>query len=276
MIRGIYGYNSIQCERRSTFGGSAIVVAIKYRSLLMKVFTNYFILLWLLISLIWCALVGILLPPVGAQVNHWVFVGYLLGGPVVVAIILVLLHSVDSDIFSSLQKASPIGLIFVAIFALFGYLITAERDSRGKFLEKQLDSCADIAETVGILASVGDDNSLWIQNKDKFWSYYWGRLGVFENSLLEGRMVQFGDLLWDTKRFNIRKPALCIAHTCKAQARESWSVVPGLIRADVQDDLSCQFLDEKFEEFCRTYNLDRDPPPHPECGAVRAKGKEAQ
>jgi hypothetical protein len=36
----------------------------------MKVFTNYFILLWLVISLIWCALVGILLPPVGAQINY--------------------------------------------------------------------------------------------------------------------------------------------------------------------------------------------------------------
>ena len=236
----------------------------------MRVFTNHFILLWLVISLIWCALVGILLPPVGAQINHWAVVGYLLAGPVIVGIILVLLHSVDSDIFSSLQKTTPIGAIFVGIFALFGYLITAERDIRGKFLEKQLDSCADIAETVGVLASVGDDNWLWLHDKDKFWSYYWGRLGVFENSALEGRMVQFGDLLVDTKRFDLHEPALCIAHTCKAQARESWFVIPGLIRADVQDDPSCKSLEEKFEDFCRTYNLDASP--HRECGKVRAKG----
>jgi hypothetical protein len=115
----------------------------------MKVFSNYFILLWLVISLIWCMLVGVVLPPAGAQVNNWVVVGYLLAGPVVIAVILILLHSVDANIFSSLQKATPIGAVFVAIFALFGYLITAEREARSKFLEKQLDSCADIAETVG-------------------------------------------------------------------------------------------------------------------------------
>ena len=94
----------------------------------MKVFTNYFILLWLVISLIWCALVGILLPPVGAQINYWAVVGYLVAGPLIVAVILVMLHSVDSDIFFSLEKATPIGAIFLAIFALFGY---ARGDSCG-------------------------------------------------------------------------------------------------------------------------------------------------
>jgi hypothetical protein len=234
----------------------------------MKIF--YFILLWLVISLIWCGLVGILLRPVGAQINYWAVFAYLLGGPVVIAVILLILHSIDANIFSSLQLAAPVGAVFVAIFALFGYLITAERESRSKFLEKQLDSCADIAETVGTLASVGDDNRLWFHNQDKFWSYYWGRLGVFENSVLEGRMVQFGDLLVDTHRYDLHQPALCIAHTCKTQARESWSVVPGLIRIDVQDDSSCKRLDEKFEDFCGRYNYNSA---HPECGASAAQQK---
>src|SRR6516162_6173683 len=159
----------------------------------MKVFSNYFILLWLVISLIWCALVGILLPPVGAQINYWAVVGYLVAGPLIVAVILVMLHSVDSDIFFSLEKATPIGAIFLAIFALFGYLITAERESRSKFLEKQLDICADIAEIVGTLATQASSEE-WLKAFNKFWSYYWGRLGVFENTEIERRMVEFGDV----------------------------------------------------------------------------------
>jgi hypothetical protein len=79
----------------------------------MKVFSNYFISVWLVISLIWCMLVGIVLPPAGAQVNNWAVVGYLLAGPAVIAVILILLHSVDVNIFSSLQKATPIGAVFV-------------------------------------------------------------------------------------------------------------------------------------------------------------------
>jgi hypothetical protein len=164
----------------------------------MKIFTNYFILLWLVVSLIWCALVGILLPPVGAQINYWTVLVYLVSGPLIVAIILAMLHSVDSDIFFSLEKATPIGAIFLAIFALFGYLITAERESRSKFLEKQLDSCADIAEIVGSLTTSPTTED-WRKTYDKFWSYYWGRLGVFENTELETRMDELGDVLWNVK-----------------------------------------------------------------------------
>jgi hypothetical protein len=215
-----------------------------------------------------------------------------------------MLHSVDSDIFFSLEKATPIGAIFLAIFALFGYLITAERESRSKFLEKQLDSCADIAETVGSLATQGnslatqgnspatqgnspatqgnspatqgnspatqEDSKEWQKTYDKFWSYYWGRLGVFENTELETRMVEFGDVLWNVQRFELHHPALCIAHTCKAQAQASWSIVPGLIRFSEQEDAYCTDLDNKFKEFCSIHRSDQAP--HKECGATPIKG----
>ena len=205
-------------------------------------------LLWVILSIVWCALAGVLLPPVGAQTNYWVFSVYLFAGPLVIGIVLALLHLIDPNIFSSLQKAAPIGAIFIAIFALFGYLITAERESRRLFLEKQLESCADIAETVGVLATEGDIK-LWNSQKNKFWAYYWGRLGVFETSSLEQRMVEFGDLLYNPntefeshnpgKTIDLHEPALCIAHTCKTQARQWWSVLPGLIRPDVQNDQWC-------------------------------------
>ena len=90
-------------------------------------------LLWVILSIVWCALAGVLLPPVGAQTNYWVFSVYLFAGPLVIGIVLALLHLIDPNIFSSLQKAAPIGAIFIAIFAVFGYLITAERESRRLF-----------------------------------------------------------------------------------------------------------------------------------------------
>jgi hypothetical protein len=225
---------------------------------------------WLIVSLIWLGGVRVLRPPVGSQVDDHIFWIYLLAGPVATAIVLILLHSIDRDLFSSAKRVAPIGAVFVAIFALFGYLISAERECRSKFLERQLDSCTDIAEAVGTLATVGD-KSLWNSAHDKFWAYYFGRLGVFENDLLEKRMVQFGDLL--TTGYNLREPALCVAHTCRGQAQASWSVVPGLIRADLGPDEHCDGMDESmdktFAQFCREFN--NKPTYHPECQGMYAK-----
>jgi hypothetical protein len=215
---------------------------------------------WLVVSAIWLGGVFVLRPAAGSQIKEWVFVIYLLAGPFVTALALILLHSIDHNIFSSAQKAAPIGAVFVGIFAFFGYLVSAERGSRSGFLEEQLESCIDIADTVGTMAAVSD-KSLWKSSYDKFWTYYWGRVGVFENHFVEGRMVEFGDLAY--VNYDLQKSALCVAHTCKAQAQASWSVVPGLIRAELGPDQYCDAMHEEFIDFCGKYI--NKPHHHQEC-----------
>jgi hypothetical protein len=88
----------------------------------------------------------------------------------------------------------------LAIFALFGYLILAEREARLPFLEKQLESCSVVAKIAGTLATTRDlftqdDKASWAAADATFWAYYWKRLEVFEDQPLGGRVVQFGQLL---------------------------------------------------------------------------------
>jgi hypothetical protein len=228
---------------------------------------HLWLLIWVVLSVIWFVGGGVLLPPVGSQLNYVGFVLYLLGGSVITAALLWLLYRIEPNFFSSLSKAAPVGAVFLAIFALFGFLISAEREARRPFLEKQLATCSDIAGIVGTLATATavDENS-WKYAAAKFWSYYWGRLGMFEDISLERRMVQFGNMLigvenirggkgfTDPQSANARSylqyPALCVAHTCRAQAQVAWSVVPGLIRdPDAKPSQYCGSADNACQKF---------------------------
>jgi hypothetical protein len=190
---------------------------------------------------------------------------YCFAGLVIAALALLLLHWVDPDLFKSLEKATPVGAIFIAIVALFGYLISAQREARRPFLEKQLQACAEIADTVGTLATEGNP-SLWTAAYNKFWADRWGRLSMFEDPVLEQNMVEFNDILWMSANspgdhVDLHQPALCVARTCRAQAQVAWSVVPGLVSSGLNDDASCDALHSYFRKFCGRYVKD----PHPEC-----------
>jgi hypothetical protein len=201
----------------------------------------------------------IFLKPPGTEINYGTLVIYCIIGPIVTAGALLFLHSPGQDIFSRVHTAAPIGAVFLAVFALFGYLVTAQREARSPFLERQLDSCADIADTVGKLAFLPAGrprNDAW----DTFWAYHWGRLGMFENSMLAKVMREFADLLW--QRNDMHEPALCVAHMCRVEVQASWSVVPGLIRrARLQDDPHCDALDKDFKSFC---SMNQN---HPDCSS---------
>jgi hypothetical protein len=220
--------------------------------------------LWSLISLTWISAICIFLPSVGSQVNFWVLFICCIAGLTMAAFALLLLHWIDHNLLTSLEKAAPIGAMFIAIFALFGYLISAQREARRPFLEKQLQACAEIADTVGTLANEGDP-SLSTAAYKKFWAYRWGRLSMFEDPLLEQNMDEFNDILWMSfnsgDKLDLHQPALSVARTCRAQAQVAWSVVPGLMSAGLNTDPSCGVLHANFSSFCKNYQKDH----HPEC-----------
>jgi hypothetical protein len=200
----------------------------------------------------------VLLPPVGAQIDPWFFVSYLALGPILTALSLWLLYRHDPKTLSKsneskLNEFAPIGAVFLAIFGLFGFLISAERQARVPFLDKQLASCADIADIVGTLATTSIEDETWKAYDAKFWVYYWGRRALFEDRSLEDRMEQFVDFLKIVEnkqttreaRNSLQQSALCVTHTCKGLARVAWSVVPGLIRSpEAEPDPHCAKADE--------------------------------
>jgi hypothetical protein len=162
-----------------------------------------------------------------------------------------MLHWIEPDFFFSTRKAAPVGAVYLAIFALCGFFISAKREAQRPFLERQLDSCAELTEIVGTLAATSTaDEKSWNTNDAKFWAYFWGRRVLFEDTYLEDRIKQFGEILNvvenNRREFsdnrgvieNIREPALCVSHVCKAQVRSIWSAVPGLIRSPERNPTS--------------------------------------
>lgn len=226
-------------------------------------------LIWSLISITWLGALCIFLPSLGSQVNVEILSIYFLSGLVIAAFALLLPHWVAHDFLTSLGTAAPIGAIFIAIFALFGYLISAQREARRLFLEKQLEACAQIAETVGTLATESD-RYLWNSAYQKFWANRWGRLSMFEDPVLENNMVEFNDILWwsaysPADHVDLHQPALCVARTCRAQAQVAWSVVPGLVSSGLNDDASCDNLHSYFRKFCKKFINDA----HHECEKLK-------
>jgi hypothetical protein len=216
--------------------------------------------IWVVISAIWVVFVLLFLKSPGTEVNHQILAIYFIIGPLVTAGALWFLHSPGQDIFASIHTWAPIGAVCLAIFGLFGYLITAQREARGPFLDRQLDSCAEIADTAAKLAFLPNGkrrDDAW----DKFWAYHWGRLGMFENPLLAKVMQEFVDLMWG-QGGDLHEPALCVAHICRLEVQASWAVVPGLIRpTQLQNDPHCNALDKAFKSFClKNQN-------HPECSS---------
>jgi hypothetical protein len=236
--------------------------------------TLWFLLL-LSVSVTWIVGIAVFLPPVGAQIRIRVFVFYIVAGVGVIAGALWLLHWIEPRLFSRSSRATPVGAVgavFLAVIGLFGYLLSAQREARRPFLEKQLQTCSDIAGIAGTLATTSAvDIKTWATADANFWADFWGRLGMFEDNSLEGRMAQFGDILkvvertvlwmnefWDDQSGSaapdLKQAALCLAHTCRGLVQETWSVVPGLIRSPEEEyNQYCRSADCEYFKYCNQY-----------------------
>ncbi len=230
----------------SLFGGhitSLVEIAVR----------NVWFFTWLMISITWIVGLFILLPPVSnIWVSYWGFAAYCLVGPAVTALALGFLHRIDRNFFDSAARAAPLGAVFVAIFALFGYLISAEREARRPFLEQQLETCGMLADTAGKLATLpgGEKrNAAWT----KLWELAWGRLAIFADTGFENVFKEFADLVWyQSTSTDLHNPALCIERTCRAMVQISWSVIPGLIRENIEAEKYCQEQHKSFISLCDT------------------------
>jgi hypothetical protein len=160
------------------------------------------------------------------SLNCWAIVFYCVAGILIIAAAAIFLYSIDQNFFGSLRTAAPLGAVFAAMIGLFGYLISAEREARRLFLEKQLESCVLLAEAAQRFPSLpGADPDA------TEWEAAWSRLSIFSDSTLDGLYKKFVKLhKHDTG--NMREHALCLARMCRVVVHASWSIIPGLVRED--------------------------------------------
>jgi hypothetical protein len=207
------------------------------------------ILLWIAFSIIWVAGIYMLRPPINVQLNYCLFYFYCLIGPAVILGVMSFLYLINKHFFRSLVTAGPLGAVFVATFGFFGYLISAEREARRPFLEKQLEGCLKLAEAVESLAASaeGEERS---RASNKLWIQVWSPFAIFSDAELEGAVKDFAAL----ERFNgdLHDAARCVERMCRVMVHVSWSVIPDLVREEQSLEPSCIRKDEKLAQFKRS------------------------
>ena len=94
------------------------------------------LLAWFTLSLIWGLGIAVLLQPLKAvQIDYWYFGIYVISGLAVIGVALSTLYFFQPHFFEGLKEFTPVGAIFLAVFALFGFLISAEQEGDGHFLK---------------------------------------------------------------------------------------------------------------------------------------------
>lgn len=137
---------------------------------------------------------------------------------------------------SSLERWLKI--IGVAL-TLFGLLAGAYQFTRNQaveaarpFLERKLKWCEEVVEVAAGIAVHGRDSKVPGEAQgttalrvDRFWSIYWGVLGMVESEEITKAMVAFGDGLKSQNTVSDSARALAIAHACRNEMARDWSPV---------------------------------------------------
>jgi len=133
-------------------------------------------------------------------------------------------------------KIVGVALTLIGIVAgLYQFSRTQAIGAAKPFLEKKLQWCEEAVDAAAGIAVYGRDSSSPAEKTgsatrrvDKFWSLYWGAMGMVENENIEKAMVGFGNGL---KGLDGATPetdgprALAIAHACRAEMGRDWSPV---------------------------------------------------
>ena len=100
------------------------------------------------------------------------------------------------------------------------------------FLEKKLKWCEEAVETAAGIAIYGRDAVLVPEGAgsparrvDRFWTLYWGAMGMVENRDVTEAMVRFGEGLKTADTSGDRGNALAIAHACRREMAHDWSPI---------------------------------------------------
>jgi len=99
-----------------------------------------------------------------------------------------------ADLWDQLVKTYPrYTIAILLVYALLVSAYTAYSSVRSYYIELKKPYLEDLADACGniseIAARISRSDSYPAGKVEDFWSYYWGRLVLFEDSNLVGKMV---------------------------------------------------------------------------------------
>jgi hypothetical protein len=114
---------------------------------------------------------------------------------------------------------------------IWQYADKQAQSNREPFLREQLKLVLDASETVATLA-VTTDPKVWQENRARFWTLYWGPLGMVEDKQVEFAMVEAGRIVPAPSEPNVpalpltalQSPSLKLSHAARDLVLRSWDV----------------------------------------------------
>jgi hypothetical protein len=112
-----------------------------------------------------------------------------------------------ADLWDQLVKKYPrYTIAILLVYALLVSAYTIYSSVRSYYIELKKPYLEDLAEACGniseIVARISRSESYPADKVEAFWSYYWGRLVLFEDSNLVGKMIAYKDVLETINRSN--------------------------------------------------------------------------
>lgn len=130
-------------------------------------------------------------------------------------------------------KISGVALTLVGLLAgTYQFTRNQAVEAARPFLERKLRWCEEAVEVAAGIAIYGRDSAVPavapappVRRVDRFWSLYWGVMGMVENQDVTDAMVAFGNGLQSGSAESDNRRSLAIAHACRSEMARDWSPV---------------------------------------------------
>lgn len=136
---------------------------------------------------------------------------------------------------SALERGLKIAAVALTLFGLLvgahQFAQTQAVEAARPFLERKLKWCEEAVEVAAGIAVYGRDSALptiapapAVRRADRFWTLYWGVMGMVEGGDVTAAMIRFGEGLKSaTSVQSDNSRSLDIAHACRNEMAHDWS-----------------------------------------------------
>ena len=141
-----------------------------------------------------------------------------------------------ADLWDQLVKKYPrytiaillVYALLVSSYAVYSLVRSSYIELKKPYLENLAEACGNISE---IAARISRSEFYPKDKVEDFWSYYWGRLVLFEDSDLIGKMVDYKNVLetsnesnYSERKLQLEKKAYAISGACRDLIKKSWDL----------------------------------------------------
>jgi len=118
--------------------------------------------------------------------------------------------------------------LLVSAYTIYSSVRSYYIELKRPYLEDLAEACGNISE---IVARISRSESYPTDKVEDFWSYYWGRLVLFEDSNLVSKMIAYKDVLetinpsnYSERKLQLQRPAYEISGACRDLIKKSWDL----------------------------------------------------